>query len=140
MGSARRRVAALMNFSSCPACGVRLSQVRRRLPAVGDKEHLSEYAAAECQVMRSVEHRRRKGLTAGRRARTSRQDGPTRRRQRGMKGFTSPRQAQRFPSAQDGINAPFLLRRHQVSAIQYRAVRTQAVQAWAEVTGVTAAA
>ena len=113
-------------------------QCRATRVVVTDKP--ASYGAARHAVMRSVEHRRRKGLTAGRRARTSRQDGPTRRRQRGMKGFTSPRQAQRFPSAQDGINAPFLLRRHQVSAIQYRAVRTQAVQAWAEVTGVTAAA
>jgi putative transposase len=51
------------------------------------------------------------------------------------RGLTEP-----FLSAHDGIKNLFLLRRHQVSAIQYRAARTQAFQVWAEVTGVAASA
>jgi len=57
-----------------------------------------------------------------------------------MKRFKSPGQAQRFLSAHDGINNLFQLRRHQVPATPYRAARTQAMQVWAEVTGVAAAA
>ena len=55
-----------------------------------------------------------------------------------MKRFKSAGQAQRFLSAHDGINNLFLLRRHQVPAIQYRAIRTEAFQVWAEVSGVAA--
>jgi len=57
-----------------------------------------------------------------------------------MKRFKSPGQAQRFLSAHDGINNPFLLRRHQVPAVQHRAARLQAFQVWAEVAGVATAA
>jgi len=45
-----------------------------------------------------------------------------------MKRFKSAGQAQRFLSAHDGINNLFLLRRHHVSAVQYRAARLQAFQ------------
>ena len=55
-----------------------------------------------------------------------------------MKRFKSAGQAPRFLSAHGGINNLFLLRRHQVPAIQYRAARVQAFQAWAEITGVVA--
>jgi transposase-like protein len=65
---------------------------------------------------------------------------PTRQRERQMKRFKSAGQARRFLSAHDGINNLFLLCRHQVSAVQYRAAWTQAFQVWAEVTGVAAAA
>ena len=57
-----------------------------------------------------------------------------------MKHFKSAGQAQRSLSAHDGINNLFQLRRHQVSATQYRTARTQACQVWAEVTGATASA
>ena len=57
-----------------------------------------------------------------------------------MQRFKSARQAQRFLFAHDGINNLFHLRRHQVSATQYRADPTQALRVWAEVTGVTASA
>jgi len=40
-----------------------------------------------------------------------------------MKRFKSAGQAQRFLSAHDGINNLFLLRRHHVPAVQYRAAR-----------------
>ncbi len=56
-----------------------------------------------------------------------------------MKRFKSAGQAQRFPSAHDGINNLSHLRRYQVPAAQYRAAQTEAFQVLAEVTGVAAA-
>jgi putative transposase len=53
-----------------------------------------------------------------------------------MKRFKSPRPAQRFLSAHDGINNLFHLRRHRFPAAQYPAARAEAFQTWAEVTGV----
>jgi putative transposase len=107
-----------------------------RAPRVMVTDKLASYGTAKCQVMPSVKHRKHKGLNN--RAENSHQ--PTQRRERQMKRFKSPGQAQRFLSAHDGINNLFLLCRHHVSAVQYRAARTQAFQVWAEVTGVTAAA
>ena len=57
-----------------------------------------------------------------------------------MKRFKSAGQAQRFLSAHNGINKLFHLCRRQGPATHYRADRTRAFQAWAEVTDVTAAA
>jgi putative transposase len=57
-----------------------------------------------------------------------------------MKRFKSAGQVQRFLSAHDGINNLFHLRRHQVPTPQYQTARSQALQVWAEVTGVAAAA
>ena len=98
-------------------------------------DKLASYGAARRQVMPSVEHRKHKGLNN--RAENSHQ--PTRRRERQMKRFKSPGQAQRFLSAHDGISNLFHLRRHQVPAAQYRATRTQSFLVWAEVTGVAIA-
>jgi putative transposase len=53
-----------------------------------------------------------------------------------MKRFRSAGQAQRFLSAHAGINNLFHLRRDHLPADQYRAARTQAFQAWVEITGV----
>jgi len=107
-----------------------------RAPRVMVTDTLASYEAAKCQVMPSVEHRKHKGLNN--RAENSHQ--PTRRRERQMKRFKSPGQAQRFLSAHDGINNLFRLRRHQVPTTQYRAARIQAFQVWDEVTGVAALA
>ncbi len=107
-----------------------------RAPRVMITDKLASYGAAKRQMMPSVEHRKHRGLNN--RAENSHQ--PTRQRERQMKHFKSPGQAQRLLSPHDAINNLFLLRRHQVPAVQYRAARTQAFQVWAEVTGVTAAA
>jgi putative transposase len=114
----------------------KLLRKQTRLPRVMITDKLASYGAAKREVMPSVEHRKHKGLNN--RAENSHQ--PTRRRERQIKRFKSAGQAQRFLSAHDGINNLFLLRRHQVPAAQYRAARTQALQVWAEVTGVAAAA
>ena len=86
--------------------------------------------------MPSVEHRKHKGLNN--RAENSHQ--PTRRRERQMKRFKSAGQTQRFLAAHDQINNLFSLRRDHVPADQYRAARAQALQSWADVTGVAALA
>ena len=105
-----------------------------RAPRVMITDKLASYGAAKRAVMPSVEHRKHKGLNN--RAETSHQ--PTRRRERQMKRFKSPGQAQRFLSSHDGINNLFLLRRHQVPAARYRAARTEVFAVWAEITGVAA--
>src|SRR5918911_1542400 len=112
----------------------KLLKQQGRAPRVMITDKLASYGAAKGEVMPSVEHRRHKGLNN--RAENSHQ--PTRRRERQMKRFKSPGQAQRFLSAHDGINNLFPLRRDHITASQYRAARTQAFQTWAAVTGVAA--
>jgi putative transposase len=99
-------------------------------------DKLASYPAAKSDVMPGVEHRRHKGLNN--RAENSHQ--PTRRRERQMKRFKSPGQAQRFLSAYDQINDLFHLRRDHVTAIQYRVARAQSFAIWAEITGIKAVA
>lgn len=100
-------------------------------PRVMITDKLASYGAAKREVMPSVEHRRHKGLNN--RAENSHQ--PTRRRERQMKRFKSPGQAQRFLSAHDLINNLFHLRRDHVTAIQHREARMQAFEIWAEISG-----
>ena len=78
----------------------KLLKKQGRAPRVLITDKLASYSAAKADVMPSVEHRRHKGLNN--RAENSHQ--PTRRRERQMKRFKSPGQAQRFLSAHDGIN------------------------------------
>jgi putative transposase len=107
-----------------------------RAPRVMITDKLASYGAAKRTIMPQVEHRQHKGLNN--RAENSHQ--PTRRRERQMKRFKSPRQVQRFLSAHDQINNLFHLRRDHLPAPQYRAARAQAFQTWAEVTGIAALA
>ena len=102
-----------------------------RPPRVMITDKLASYGAAKKEIMPGVEHRQHKGLNN--RAENSHQ--PTRGRERQMKRFKSPRHAQRFLAAHDGINNLFLLRRHRRPAAEYRAARTRAFRTWAEVTG-----
>ena len=107
-----------------------------RTPRVMVTDKLASYPAAKKDLMPGVEHRRHKGLNNS--AENSHQ--PTRRRERQMKRFKPPGQAQRFLSAHDEINDLFHLRRDHITATEYRAARTRAFEFWAEITGVTAAA
>src|ERR671927_810659 len=106
-----------------------------RPPRVMVTDKLASYGAAKGEIMPGVEHRQHKGINN--RAENSHQ--PTRRRERQMKRFKSPGQAQRFLSAHDPINNLFHLRREHVTANQYRAARARAFEVWAEVTGAGAA-
>jgi putative transposase len=114
----------------------KLLKKQMRPPRVMITDKLASYAAAKRKILPGVEHRQHKGLNN--RAENAHQ--PTRRRERQMKRFKSPRQAQRFLSVHDGINNLFHLRRDHLPAVQYRAARTQAFQTWAEVTGAAALA
>jgi transposase-like protein len=64
---------------------------------------------------------------------------PTRQRERAMKRFASPRQAQRFLSAFSGITPHFRLRRHLLSASEWRREMTDRFAVWNEITGLSAA-
>src|SRR5919199_893107 len=114
----------------------KLLKKQMRPPRVLITDKLASYGAAKRELVPGVEHRLHKGLNN--RAENSHQ--PTRRRERQMKRFKSPGQAQHFLSAHDPIHNLFHLRRDLVTAVQYRAARTQAFQTWAEVTGVAAQA
>src|SRR5919108_6376310 len=107
-----------------------------RAPRVMITDKLASYAVAKRDLLLSLEHRQHKGLNN--RAEYSHQ--PTRRRERQMKRFKSPGQAQRFLSGHDQINNLFHRRRDHVTAVAYRAARPRPFKVWAEVTGAGAAA
>ena len=92
-------------------------------------DKLRGYSAAKREIMLGVEHRQHKVLNN--RAENSHQ--PTRRRERIMKRFKSPRQVQL--STHDQIANFFSRRRNQDTAAKFRAARSQAFAAWAEATG-----
>ena len=96
-------------------------------------DKLASYAVAKRVVMPGVEHRQHKGLNN--RAENSHR--PTRRRERMMKRFKSPGQAQRFPSVHDQVGNLFR-RPANTNAAEHREARASAFVAWAEVTGVAA--
>jgi len=80
----------------------------RYAPRVMITDKLASYGAARKQMRLSIEHRQHKGLNN--RAENSHQ--PTRQKERQMKKFKSPGQAQRFLSAHGPINNLFRPRRH----------------------------
>jgi putative transposase len=53
---------------------------------------------------------------------------PTRQRERTMRGFTSPTQAQRFLALHGLTQNLFRLGRHLIQAVNYRLLRSQAFQ------------
>ena len=106
-----------------------------RTPRVMITDKLPSYGAAKREMMPGVEHRRHKGINN--RAENSHQ--PTRRRERQMKRFKSPRQAQRSLSTHDQIANLFHLRRDHATASQHRAARARAFEVWADISGVAAA-
>ena len=109
----------------------KLVKRQMRPPRVMITDKLASYGAAKKEVMPSIEHRQHKGLNN--RAENSHQ--PTRRRERGMKRFKSAGQAQRFLYAHDGVNNLFHLRRHRLTASEYRAARECAFEVWSDISG-----
>ncbi|WP_424140133.1 IS6 family transposase [Roseomonas chloroacetimidivorans] len=99
------------------------------VPRVIVTDKLRSYAAAKREILPSVEHRQSRYLNN--RAEVSHQ--PTRRRERQMQQFKSPRHAQRFLSTHSRIHNHFQLRRHRLTAKQYREVRSAAFSAWRNV-------
>src|SRR3712207_6123812 len=114
----------------------KLLKKQGRAPRVMITDKLKSHAAAKKDLTLRCEHRQRKGLNN--RAENSHQ--PTRRRERQMKRFQSPRQVQRFLAIHDPINNLLHLRRDHHSATEFRAARAQAFEAWAEVAGARMAA
>ena len=108
----------------------------RYVPRVIVTDKLKSYAAAKRQILPSVEHRQSRYLNN--RAEVSHQ--PTRRRERQMQRFKSARHAQRFLSTHSRIHNHFQLRRHHLSANQYRAARDAAFRTWRDVGEVAPAA
>jgi putative transposase len=105
-------------------------------PRVMITDKLRSYRAARTKMNLQLEHRQHKGLNN--RAENSHQ--PTRRRERTMKRFKSARQVQRFLSIHDQVANLFHLRRNKFPAIDYRAARTKAFSAWAEIAAAPLAA
>lgn len=103
-----------------------LLHAAERRPRVIITDKLRSYAAAKRLVLPSVIHRQSRYLNN--RAENSHQ--PTRTRERQMKRFQSPEQAQPFLSIFEPINAPFRLRRHLLSATRYRQLLKQAFRLW----------
>jgi putative transposase len=106
------------------------------VPRVVVTDKLASYGAAKRKVLPGVEHRQSRYLNN--RAEVSHQ--PTRRRERQMQRFKSPRQAQQFLSSHGQIHTLFQLRRHRLTASEYRATRDRAFQTWHDVAGVARAA
>jgi len=93
-------------------------------------DKLGSYEAARRELDLNFEHRQHKGLNN--RAKNSHQ--PTRRRERIMKRFKSPRHLQRFVSIHDLIANLHYFPRHSLSASDYRALRNEAATIWQDLT------
>ncbi|WP_201374578.1 IS6 family transposase [Ktedonobacter robiniae] len=106
------------------------------VPRVIITDKLGSYAAAKREIMVSVEHRQHKGLNN----RAERLHQPTRQRERTMRRFKSPEQAQRFLSAFGPILDHFRPKRYHLTAEDYRVLMQGRFLVWNEVTsGQTAA-
>lgn len=103
----------------------------RYVPRVIVTDKLRSYGAAKHEILPGVEHRQSRYLNN--RCEVSHQ--PTRRRERHMKQFKSARHAQQFLSTHSSIHNHFQLRRHHLSATEYRTARDQAFVTWREATG-----
>ena len=97
---------------------------------------LRSYGVAHREVMPEVRHRVSRYLNN--RAENSHR--PTRRRERQMRRFKSPEQAQRFLCAHAMIYGHFRPRRHLMTAAQHRRARAKAFRIWREETCVQIAA
>lgn len=116
--------------------GQALLKKQDRAPRALITDKLKSYAAAKKELKLRCEHRQHKGLNN--RAEDDHQ--PPRRRERQMKRFKSPRQAQRFLSIHDPIINLVHLRHDHLTASEFRAARAQAFATWAEVAGTPMAA
>jgi putative transposase len=102
----------------------------RYVPRVIVTDGLKSYAVAKAKIIPGVEHRQSRYLNNH--AENSHQ--PMRQRERRMKRFKSPRQAQQFLSAHGPIHQHAHPRRHRMSAAEYRAYRAEAFVLWRQET------
>jgi putative transposase len=95
-------------------------------PRVLVTDKLRSYGVAARSVTPSVDHRAHKGLNN----RIEVSHRPTRKREKIMGRFKSPRQAQRFLVNHDQINVIFRPRRYTLSTTSYRHARNDAFALW----------
>ena len=95
-------------------------------PRVVITDKLRSYFKPVRDLAPGADHRAHKGLNN----RIEGSHRPTRKREKLMGRFKSPRQAQRFLATHDQINIVFRPRRYQLSAISYRHARTDAFDLW----------
>jgi putative transposase len=100
------------------------------VPRVIVTDKLRSYGVAHRQLLPAAEHRQSRYLNN--RAENSHR--PTRRRERQMQRFKSPKQAQGFLSTHAFIHGHFHPRRHLMTANSYRAVRSEAFNIWQQET------
>jgi putative transposase len=106
----------------------RLIRSHRTSPRKIVTDKLGSYGVARRALMPETIHSN--GRYANNRAELSHQ--PTRARERGMRRFSSPEQAQRFLSAHAVVYSLFNLQRHLASAASYRFRRARAFKHWNE--------
>ena len=97
-----------------------------REPRVTITDKLRSYIKPICELAPDADHRAHKGLNNL----VEGSHRPTRKREKLMGRFKSPRQAQRFLAAHDQINTVFRPRRYQLSAALYRHARSDAFELW----------
>ncbi len=95
-------------------------------PRVVITDKLRSYFKPIRDLAPGAHHRAHKGLNN----RIEGSHRPTRKREKLMGRFKSPRQAQRFLATHDQINIVFRPRRYQLSAISYRHARADAFDLW----------
>ena len=95
-------------------------------PRVAITDKLRSYIKPIARLASQANHRAHKGLNN----RIEGSHRPTRRREKTMGRFKSPRQAQRFLAAHDQINIIFKPRRYRLSAASYRHARADAFRLW----------
>jgi putative transposase len=114
----------------------RLLRATGRKPRVIITDKLRSYGAAKRVVMPGVAHRQHRYLNN--RAENSHQ--PTRERERRMRRFKSARHAQKFVEVHGIIASHFRPRRHLLTAVDYRELRSKRFRLWNEVTRASALA
>lgn len=95
-------------------------------PRVVIKDKLKGYFIPIRELAPGADHRAHKGLNN----RIEGSHRPTRKREKLMGRFKSPKQAQRFLAAHDQIKTVFQPRRNQLSTISYRHARSDAHDLW----------
>ena len=109
----------------------RLLKKHRSEPRKIVTDQLGSYGVAHRELIRDAIHDTSR--YANNRAELSHQ--PTRVRERGMRRFKSPRQAQRFLDVHSAVQNLFNLGRHLISAKHYREFRQRAFASWEYATG-----
>jgi putative transposase len=96
------------------------------VPRVIVTDKLRSYGVAQRQLLPGVEHRQSRYLNN----QAENSHGPTRRRERQMQRFKSPKQGHDFLSAHSFIYGHLHSRRHQLAPHAYRLIQAGAFESW----------